>query len=230
MSAWVGTIDVPIYVAARPSPSIGTVIVLHEAFGLNQDIMRTADRFADAGFVTLAPHLHYRVAPQAVPYDDVPLAVDLVERAEPSVVVSDISAVYRWAATALSAPSPVFIVGYCFGGAASYLAAGALSFVSAAVAFYPVGVQRYALTGAPLPRCPLLVLFGDQDEFVDSPALAWLAEYLADAPDAELKLYPGAGHAFANDGRPELYARESAEAAWADAITFLGQHSAPASA
>ncbi len=204
--------------ATQGTPDRPAAVLIHEGFGLNSHIESVADRLADLGHPVIAPHLFYRATRQAVAYDDVPRAIELCRQTEPRQIVSDIDA----AAGIVGRPGqPVVSLGFCFGGAASYIAAALCSRVSRSVAYYPVSILSYWDAVGP-PRVPLLVFFGDADAFLGSKERVWLAALDSD-PVLRMRVhvYPSAGHAFFNDARPELYVHEPALTSWQLATAFL---------
>jgi carboxymethylenebutenolidase len=76
---------------------------------------------------------------------------------------------------------------------------------------------------APELRCPLLAFYGDRDEFVPLGDIRALEAALAATPhETEVVVFPDAGHAFANDTRPDKYRPEAAAVAWERMVAFLG--------
>jgi carboxymethylenebutenolidase len=71
-------------------------------------------------------------------------------------------------------------------------------------------------------RCPTLAFFGDQDQFIPGSDIELLKERFAQASQlAEVVVYPGAGHAFMNDTRPDAYRPADAADAWQKMVEFL---------
>ena len=71
-------------------------------------------------------------------------------------------------------------------------------------------------------RCPVLGFYGDQDQFVPVSDIELLTERLAETSQpAEIVVYPGAGHAFMNDTRPDAYRPADAADAWQKMVDFL---------
>ena len=214
--------SMPVYSALPPGgvePRL-PLVLLHEAFGLNGHIESIADRLAAAGHPVVAPHLHYRLSQTAVGYDEVPRAVELLQALTVDDMVGDVEA----AAVVLpGAESGFGVIGYCFGAAVAYVAAARVAGVRAAVAFYPVSIGNYWDEAGP-PRVPLLTLFGADDEFLGARELEWLAGLDADPYlPMTVHIYPGTGHAFFNDARPDLYRAVTAGDAWARTLEFFAE-------
>ena len=72
---------------------------------------------------------------------------------------------------------------------------------------------------------PLLLIYGERDESIPPEAGRELAKQLKKmGKEVELKIYPGAQHAFFNDARPEVYKRDAAEDAWRLTVDFFRRH------
>jgi len=206
--------------AAPGSPKRPPVVLLHEAFGLNDHIRSIADRLAWLGHDAIAPHLYYRRTREPAAYDDVPLAVELASELSIPDIVADFDAA---AARVTNGDESVIALGYCFGGAVAYIAAALSARVERAVAYYPVSILNY-WDRAGAPRAPLLVYFGDDDEFLGPDERNWLAGLHRDrSVKMRTRIFPGAGHAFFNDARPDLYHDDSALESWAETLRFFDQ-------
>src|SRR6266478_6150570 len=79
---------------ARPSGtgSHPGVVVVQEAFGLNENIKKVADRIAGEGYAAIAPDLYYREAKRVVAYDDLTGAIGLMNGLVDDKVVKDMNA------------------------------------------------------------------------------------------------------------------------------------------
>jgi carboxymethylenebutenolidase len=117
----------------------------------------------------------------------------------------------------------VGVVGFCMGGQLALLAATTSEDVDACVDFY--GIHPKIKPDFRKLSCPVLGLFGEKDESV-SPAVVGelVAAVRAAGKDIEHHIYPGVGHAFFNDGRPEVYDRVAADDAWKRALGFFDAH------
>jgi carboxymethylenebutenolidase len=107
---------------------------------------------------------------------------------------------------------------------------GALTIIAAAqpggdayVAFYgfpPAGA-------APLDKitAPGLIFFGENEQFFSVPDAKSFAENQRKrGREAEVIVYPGAGHAFFNNERPEAYRRDAANDAWRRTLDHFGRY------
>jgi len=171
----------------------GGLVLIQEIFGVTDHIRELADGFAADGYETIAPSLYDRQRRGfEAGYDAEGVAAGrrYSEAAPWDEVAADLAA-----AIAALAP-PVFVVGYCWGGAATWLAACRCDGLAAASAFYG---RRIPELVAETPRCPIILHFGRNDPTI-SPATV---EQIADAhPDIPIHLYD-AGHGFVSDRRAD---------------------------
>jgi carboxymethylenebutenolidase len=143
------------------------------------------------------------------------------------------SAVAYVAARPETAGRRVGITGFCLGGQYALLAACTVPGIAACVSWY--GMLRYAertpnrpaspLDLAPQLACPYLGLFGAEDPLIPRADIEELRTILArEGKVFEIEIYPGAGHAFFNDTRPDAYRPAVAAVAWLRAVAFLRRH------
>lgn len=193
----------------------GGIVVLQEIFGVNHHIRETADSFATAGYLAIAPALFDRVAPNAeLGYsgDDVRKGMALRARTKLEDSLADIEAAMGAAAQAGS----VGIVGYCWGGTLTYAAATHISGIAAAVAYYGSGI---AAMRREVLLAPIEFHFGERDKSISSQDV----ENIRIAhPDSGFFLYP-AEHGFACSERASYDAR-SAELAQKRTLDFFAHH------
>lgn len=219
---------------AKPEASAPGVVVIHDVWGLSDHYRDLARRLANAGFAALAVNL-YRALPEPKITDPGRWIRGLDDRS----VLGDVqAAIDRLAAE--GAPR-VGVMGCCMGGQYAILAAAGCSGLSAAVPFYGMLSDEHGLL-APAPgetidrarkprsplaaaaslRCPTLAFFGADDAFI--PLADVRAFESALAPAHRVVVYPGAGHAFLNDTRPELYRPDAARDAWARMREWFAAH------
>lgn len=192
------------------------VIVIQEWWGLQPHIKDVANRFAQAGFVALAPDLyHGEVATE--PDEARKLAMAL----ERDRAVAEILAAARHLQSLGNvAPKLVGVVGFCMGGGlAASAAAESSGELGAAVMFYgrPLSPDDTAKL-----QVPLLGLFGELDQGIPVDAVrAFEKELQAHGKVHEIHIYPGAPHAFFNDGRPHIYHAVAAADAWEKVLAWF---------
>ena len=204
---------------ATPKQGSGLgVIVIQEWWGLVDHIKDVCDRFADEGFVALAPDLYHgksTKSPDEAGKMMMALRIDEAER--------DLSAAVDYLETQDSTTSQkVGIVGFCMGGALALYAASKNSKIGACVVFY--GIHPKVKPDLPNLQAPVLGLYGEKDKSVPPAVVHDLERQLKDlSKQVEMKIYNDAGHAFFNDTRPEVYNAEAAADAWQRTIALLRQ-------
>ena len=188
--------ELPAYHAAPGNARRGGLVVIQEIFGVNHHIRAVADGFAADGYEVIAPALYERAkADFQVGYDAMGVGRGraLMEKTPWDPVQGDLQA----AIDALL--GPVFAVGYCWGGAAAWLAACRCEGLAAASCYY--GRQILPLKSE-TPRCPVLLHYGKEDHSIPMEDV----EQVRDAhPDIPIHLYD-AGHGFNCDERESFSA------------------------
>ncbi len=176
--------------------ALGGVVVIQEIFGLTAHIGDICNVFADAGYHAIAPGLFDRIEKNfhaEHDQDGLQKGIGAVMKSPWPQVVSDIQA----AIDAL--PQPVYVVGFCYGGAAAWMAAAECTGVKAASCFYG---RLIANILDHTPKAPAMLHYGARDasippENIESVRLA--------APDSPLYLYD-AGHGFCRTGSSDFNA------------------------
>jgi carboxymethylenebutenolidase len=193
-----------------PAP---TIVMVHEWFGLNPQIIETCQRLADAGYLVLGADLYRGEVAK-----DVDAARMLIQTVDDDAALATLGACAAYLRASPDGNGRVASMGYCLGGgwALNMAIAGQ---VDSAVVFYG-NVERSDAQVAQI-RCPLLGHFGERDEVFIPSTVKALAVQLeaAGVADHQLHWYP-AGHAFANPSRP-LYDAQSASLAWQRTLQFL---------
>lgn len=204
------------------------VVVMGEAWGLNDDIRRIADRFADNGYLAVAPDLveggKLRCMAQAF--------TQLARGEGPLVTLA--GEVVDWvAARADCADGRVGVAGFCLGGGYAFLL-GLTGKVRAVAPFYgrpPSEVDRLA------GSCPVVASFGGRDRMTARHAGPVAAVLDAAAVPHDVTVYPDSGHSFMNDpaDRPVVTALGrltgmagfnpvDSEDGWRRMLAFFGEH------
>jgi carboxymethylenebutenolidase len=231
-TATVTTPDGPmdLYEVTPDGPVRGALIVVQEAFGVNDHIQDVVRRAATAGYHAVAPEFFHRAGGGTAPYDDFSKVLPLFEGLTDDGILDDADATIAHLGTAGFTSDRIGIVGFCFGGRVSFLVSARRS-LGAGIGFYGGGI---AGTGRlPFPalideaatmRTPWLGLFGDDDQGIPVEAVEELRRALAGAAvDTEIVRYPGAGHGFHCDARP-AYHPEAAADGWQRTLGWLADH------
>jgi carboxymethylenebutenolidase len=206
------------------------VVVLHEAFGINDVVRRQTDRLAAAGYLALAPDL----------YSDGGARQCLIStfralRAGQGRAFNDIEASRRWLAQSAPCTGKVGVIGFCMGGGFALLTA-ARGFDASSVNY-----------GQPTPKdldgllrgaCPIVASYGARDLSLRGAAARLEAALERTGIPHDVKEYPDAGHAFLNDElvgpralRPVMRVLigahpepEAAADAWRRITAFFAEH------
>ena len=229
--------DISAYLAEPTAPGPHpAIIVIHEAFGPNDHIHDLARRFANAGFVALAPNLYSRVGTPAP--TDFPAIMAAMFSVSDAQAVADLEAAAAHLRALDASTGKVGCVGFCSGGRNTLLFASSSNAVDAAVDCWggfidragpdaettperPVPVIELAAKGL---SCPLLAVGGAEDENPSPATLAELGSRLeAAGRPATVKVFDGAGHAFLADYR-DSYRDGPAHELWPQIIAFFDQH------
>jgi carboxymethylenebutenolidase len=200
------------------------VIVVMEAFGLNQHIKDVAGRVAAEGYVAVAPDMYYREPNAVVGYDQLPEAIRLMTTLRDDAIVADLAGVVSHLQSRdFVRGDRIGVTGFCMGGRISFLAACKNSQIKAAAPFYGGGIGGL-LDQAPKITCPLLLFFGDQDPFIPNDEVAKVKTTLEQLKkNAEVVVYPGAPHGFFCNER-DSYRPEAAQDAWERVKRFFAKH------
>jgi len=225
----------PLTVREPDSTPKGGVVVVQEAFGVNDHIVDVAGRFAAAGYLAVVPHVFHRSGDPVLPYDDLSQIMPHSLALTAEGILADVDAALGHLAAAGIGAAQSGVVGFCMGGTVA-LAVATRRDVGAAVTFYGGGLStgRFGfdplIEEAPRLRAPWLGLFGDLDEGIPVDDVERLrAAAASSGQDTEVVRYADAGHGFHCDQR-ESYHEPSARAAWSRTITWFDDHLAAAGA
>jgi carboxymethylenebutenolidase len=220
-----------LYEALPDGQPRGALVVIQEAFGVNDHIEDVTRRGADAGYHTVAPDLFHRTGGETVPYGQFDKVIEHFKAISgDDAVLVDVDAALDHLRAAGFAGSNIGIVGFCFGGRVTFLVALRRA-IGAAIGFYGGGI----VTGR-FPQFPPLVdevanlqtpwlgLFGDNDGSIPVDDVETLRTALENAPvDTEVVRYGEAGHGFHCDQRPD-FRPDDAKDAWARTLAWLDAH------
>jgi carboxymethylenebutenolidase len=242
------TIDTPdgpmgLYEATPEGTARGAVVVIQEAFGVNDHIKDVTRRFADAGFHAVAPDLFHRSGGGSFDYNDFAAVRTHFAGLDDEKILADVdSALDHLRGTEPDRPSSeertgpawsdeqIGLVGFCIGGRISFLVAAHRA-IGAAVGFYGGGIVTARFPQfppladlSPTLATPWLGLFGDLDESIPVDDVEALRTLLAAAPvDTEIVRYPDAEHGFHCDARPSFH-EASAKDGWERTLAWFDRH------
>ena len=204
--------------AEGPLSSAG-IIVLQEWWGLVDQIKRTCDRLAEAGFTALAPDLFHGTT---VPLTEPDEAAKEMMALSMESAAKDLSGAVDELIRRTGRPD-VGVIGFCMGGGlALVLGTQRPDAVKAIVPAYGVIPWPDAQPDYSKLDAAVLGHVAEQDDsFTPDAARALAAELKGMGKDVEFHQYPGAGHAFFNEDRPEAYHEDSAVALWDRTIAFF---------
>ena len=207
------------YLAVPASGSGPGVIVLQEWWGLVPHIKAVADRFAEVGYVALAPDLYEG---ESTTSPDEAGRKMMALNMEKTAQALEIAIAYLLNHEAVNSKK-AGVVGFCMGGQLALLAATVSDRIGATVDFY--GIHPNLKPDFSKLASPVLGLFGEQDSLVPIEAVEGLVAAIKSAGAAiETHVYSEAGHAFFNDTRPEAYNATAASDAWNKTLQFFQAH------
>ena len=225
-----GALHAEYFPASGEGPHPG-VVVLHESFGLNDDIRRISSRFAAAGYAALAPSL-YSHGRRIVCLSRV--IVDMLRGSVAREIADILAAREALAGRPEVDAGRIAVAGFCQGGGFALIAGTRPGFRAAAVNYGEVPQERSALDGL----CPVVASFGARDRMFGAKVAARLEDHLqALGVPGDVKVYEGAGHSFFSevDGWQGWLARmpsplsvgyeeRAAEDGWQRMLGFFAEH------
>jgi carboxymethylenebutenolidase len=210
------------------------VVVIHHLPGWDEWITEVVRKFAHHGYAAISPHLYFRNGPGSP--DDVGARVRAAGGVADDQVVGDVAGAMALLRAQLNGSGRVGIIGFCSGGRHAYLCACRLPGVDAVIDCWGgnVIVDDQSQLSAKRPvapielseglRCPILGLFGNDDENPNADQVNRTEAVLRRLGKAyEFHRYDGAGHAFFNTSRSSYRAGQAADG-WSKVFAFLHSH------
>jgi carboxymethylenebutenolidase len=211
------------------------VLVLMEAFGLNDYVKGVCDRLAKAGYAALAPDFYQG---KRFAYTDLPGAIGQLKTLKDDIVMGQLGQGMRFLDQQKIVVADGYgVVGFCMGGRFAFLAnATHGSKIKAAVAYYGGGIATMP-DGKPDPlgrpdllsqaskiQAPIMFMYGSEDSYIAAGEHSRVALALSTAKKSySVNLFSQAGHGFDSDRRDSYYA-PAAEEAWEMSLRFFDRH------
>ena len=213
------------------------VIVVQEIFGVNDDIKGFASRIAEAGYFAVAPDMYHRAGYNVVVSygPDRERARGLRSQVSADHIVADLNATVAYLqGDAHVDADRIGIVGFCFGGMVSYLAAARVPGIKAAAVYYggeivprpdaPPGTPSLLDETAADVRCPIIGFWGDQDHLIPVESVRKIEAVLrAAGKSIDNHIYAGAGHGCVGEDRPGHHEAGTRDA-WSRTLGFFATH------
>jgi carboxymethylenebutenolidase len=209
--------DTTAYVALPDETDADTkaVIVVQEYWGLNDNIKKIAGRYADEGFIAVAPDL-YLGQVTADKQEAAKLMKNLKTEDGLDIINKTIITLQdKYGVTKIG------ITGFCMGGTFALEAACKLEGLRAAVPFYGDIPDEFTLKGL---KCPVLFISGTKDQWIDPEKVAELERIAKTETLPVESVKYEADHAFFNETRPEVYDEAAAKDAWTKVINFFNEN------
>lgn len=199
------------------------VVMIHEWWGLNQNIKDMANLLAKNGFVVLAADLYHGKVT-----DNPQLAMELVQTARnnQNSSTANLQAAVKYLSSAPNVDNKKIVsLGWCFGGGQSLqLALNSQEHPLAATILYygtPLVTDNELISKI---KWPVLGIFGDKDEAIPIAEINQFRSSLNESGiKNEIHVYSGVGHAFANPSG-DSYAPEETADAWQRTLSFLKKY------
>lgn len=223
------------YVTPAGTGKFPAVIVLMEAFGLNNWCKSICNRLAQSGFAAIAPDFYRGTTYE---YTDVAGAIGKLKSLNDDAIMSDVGKSLDFLAgkSEINA-NGIGVMGFCMGGRYAFLTNAVYpTKIKAAISFYGGGIdatagnplgQKSLLDRSPAMQSPIMLMYGSEDQLIAADEHGRVAAALSKAKKRYiLNLFPKAGHGFMSDRR-ENYAPEAAAEAWMMTTGFFSQNLKP---
>jgi carboxymethylenebutenolidase len=201
------------YLSAPPGKPQGAIVVIQEIFGVNAHIRAVTDGFAQEGYTAIAPALFDRIRrgiELGYSQPDMEQGAGSMKQLKLDETLKDLNA----AVAVVRHSGRVGTVGYCWGGAMSYVAAAELP-IACAVVYY----GKAHLFADKKPRHPVMYHFGTQDKSIP---MSEVEKVKAADPKGVFYEYE-AGHGFNCDQRPS-FSPEAAALARQRTVEFFSRN------
>ena len=211
--------------------SMPIVLVVQEIFGVHEHIKDVARRFANQGYLAVAPELYHRQGDVSQLKDNKEIFAKVVSKVPDQQVMRDLDASVRWAELQGGSRYKLGITGFCWGGRITWLYSAHNDYVKAGVAWYGrlVGDKNAMTPTNPIDvvsniRPPVLGLYGGADAGIPNNTVEQMNAALKKAgKPSTIHLYPDTPHAFHADYRPSYRVQEARDG-WARCLAWFKQN------
>ena len=219
------------YIHPAGTGTFPAVVVIMEAFGLNDYVKSICDRLAQAGYAAIAPDFYHGAT---FAYTDTNGAVAELKSLNDETVMGEFGKGLEFLAKRPEVkPNLVGTIGFCMGGRFVYLAnavhaaqlKAAVSFYGAAISANPNPLERKDLLDqTPAMQAPIMLMYGAEDPLIAADEHGRIALALSNAKKSYvINLFSKAGHGFFSDRR-DNYEPIAAAEAWEMTLTFFKRH------
>ena len=218
------------HVARAAKPTGAGMVVIPDVRGLHPYYKELADRFAEIGVDSVAIDFFARTTSS----EDRSEAFDFMSQVpltKPETLQADIAAAAAYLRTADGGQvKSLYSVGFCFGGALSYLQAASGLDYAGVIGFYgwPSGLKRWPdrpkpVDAVPRYKCKVQSIFGGADEGIPPADVQGFDAALKKAGiKHDMKVYEGAPHSFFDRRQAEHQA--ASDDAWERVLHFVQAH------
>ncbi len=219
------------YEAVPDEGASAAVVVVQEAFGVNNHIEDVTRRFAAAGYHAVAPDFFHRAGGGTAEYGDWDTVMKLFGSVSgDTTVLADVDTALDHLRAQGFVDEHIGIVGFCFGGRVTFMVSLHRA-LGAAVGFYGGGIVTARFPQFPplversaSLQTPWLGLFGDEDASIPVEDVEQIRSALRATPvDTEVVRYAEAKHGFHCDVRADYHATAAADA-WGRTLDWFAKH------
>jgi carboxymethylenebutenolidase len=193
-----GSGDFQAYIARTAAKNAPAIVMVQEIFGVNAEMRKKCDAWAEKGYIAIAPDLFWRQEPMVDITDQSKAewekAFKLFNGFDIDLGITDLKATLNFIREDTQCNGKVGTIGYCLGGKLTYLMA-CRSDIDAAVSYYGVGIDAILGESVSIQK-PLMLHIAGDDEYVSKDAQAKIIAGLSDNPDVTTHSYDGVNHAF----------------------------------
>ena len=189
-----------------------SIIIIQEIFGVTDHIKSVCQRYADQGFLVIAPSLYDRFEKNiTLNYTQFDKGKELKAKLDINHAILDIDAAIN------ETTGNVSVIGFCFGGMLSHVAAARLN-MDSAISYYGGFIVENHLHD--IPKCPIMYHFGRLDHAIPMDSVELIS---ATFSEAIIHIYDEAGHGFNCEMRAD-YHEPSSDLAFERTLRFIQEN------